>query len=45
MFFVLNASSDLYQRALDQFMVEVRFYFGEIDSHFNDLSAGGAANN
>ena len=38
MFFVLNASSDLYQRALDQFMVEVRFYFGEIGSHFNDLS-------
>ena len=38
MFFVLNASSDLYQRAIDQFMVEVSFYFGEIVSYFYGLS-------
>ena len=38
MLYALSASSDLYQRAVDQFLIDVRFYVGEISSHFSDLS-------
>ena len=33
-----SASTDLYQRAIGQFMIDVEFYFGEIGSYLNDLS-------
>ena len=33
-----GASSELYQRAIDQFMVDVRFYAGEIQTYFIDLT-------
>ena len=38
MIYTLSASTDLYQRAIDQFMIDVKFYFGEISSYFSDLS-------
>ena len=38
MLFIRSASTDLYQRAIDQFMIDVEFYFGEIGSYINDLS-------
>lgn len=38
MLYALSASSDLYQRAIDQFLIDARFYFGEISSYFSDLS-------
>lgn len=38
MFFTRGASTNLYQRAIDQLMIDVNFYVGEISSYFNDLS-------
>ncbi len=38
MWFSRGTSSELYQRAIDQFMIDVRFYFGEMDTFFSDLS-------
>ena len=38
MFYIRSASTDLYQRAMDQFMIDVQFYFGEISSYIKDLS-------
>lgn len=38
MWFSHGTSSDLYQRAIDQFMIDVRFYFGEIHTFFIDLT-------
>ncbi|MEO1659857.1 MAG: hypothetical protein AAFR51_02630 [Pseudomonadota bacterium] len=38
MWFSRGTSSDLYQRAIDQFMIDVRFYFGEMRTFFVDLT-------
>ena len=40
MFFGRNISSDIYQRAFDQFMFEVKFYGGEARDYLLDLSSG-----
>lgn len=33
-----SASTDLYQRALDQFLIEAQFYLGEVRDYVLDLS-------
>ncbi len=38
MWFDRSASSGLYQRAIDQFMIDVKFYVGEIRTYFTDLT-------
>ena len=38
MLFGRNTSTELYQRAFDQFLVEVKFYFGEVQDYFIGLS-------
>ena len=38
MLFGRNTSTELYQRAFDQFLVEVKFYFGEVQDYFISLS-------
>lgn len=35
-----GASSDPYQAAFEQFMIEVRFYLGEVQTWIMDLSIG-----
>ncbi|MEP1144782.1 MAG: hypothetical protein ABJH52_13760 [Henriciella sp.] len=37
MFFGRNVSTNLYERAIDQFMVDVRFHVGEVRDFFIDL--------
>lgn len=38
MWFEHGSSSGLYERAIDQFMIDVKFYVGEIHSYFTDLT-------
>lgn len=38
MFFGRSVSTDLYQRALDQFKIEVQFYVTEVRDYFVDLT-------
>lgn len=38
MFFTRGASTDLYQRAIDQLMIDVNFYAGAVSSYFGGLS-------
>ncbi len=38
MWFTREISSDVYQQAFDRFVVEVTFYFGEVQDYFVDLS-------
>ncbi|MEM7328761.1 MAG: hypothetical protein AAF437_08485 [Pseudomonadota bacterium] len=38
MWFERGTSSGLYERAIDQFMIDVKFYVGEIRSYFIDLT-------
>lgn len=38
MFFGRSASSELYQRAIDQFMIDVQTYVGDVRDYFVDLT-------
>lgn len=38
MFFTNSASTDLYQRAIGQFLIDVRFYFDDFIVYLNDTS-------
>jgi hypothetical protein len=38
MFFGRSASTDLYERAVNQFLIDVRFYVGEVRDYILDLS-------
>jgi hypothetical protein len=38
MWFGRSASTELYERAFDQFMIDVKFYAGEIRTYFVDLT-------
>ena len=38
MFLGRNVSTELYQRAIDQFVIDVKFYFDEVQSYFLDLT-------
>lgn len=38
MWFRYGTSTELYQRAIDQFMIDVRFYVGEMRTFFIDLT-------
>lgn len=38
MWFIREASSDVYQQAFDRFLVEVKFYIGEMRDYFIDLN-------
>jgi len=38
MLFEHGANTGLYQKAIDQFMIDVNFYFGEIQTYFIDLT-------
>lgn len=38
MWFEYGANSGLYQRAIDQFMIDVNFYVGEVRTYFVDLT-------
>lgn len=38
MWFAQRVSSDLYQRALDQFMIDAKFYFGAVQRYVLDLT-------
>ena len=38
MFFGRSASTELYQRAIDQFVIDVKFYFEGVQTYFLDLS-------
>lgn len=37
MFFGRNVSTNLYERAIDQFMVDVQYHVGEVHQYFVDL--------
>lgn len=39
MFLGRNVSTELYQRAIDQFVIDAKFYFDEVQSYFLDLSS------
>lgn len=38
MWYIRGSSSDLYQRAIDQFMIDLRFYLGDLHSFFADMT-------
>lgn len=38
MWFIREASSDVYQQAFDRFLVEVKFYIGEMRDYFINLN-------
>ena len=38
MFLGRSASTELYQRAIDQFVIDVKFYFDEVQNYFLDLT-------
>jgi hypothetical protein len=39
MFLGRNVSTELYQRAIDQFVIDAKFYFDEVQSYFLDLTS------
>ena len=38
MWFEHGSNSGLYERAIDQFMIDVKFYLGEVHTYFTDLT-------
>lgn len=38
MWFERSTSTELYERAIDQFMIDVKFYAGEVRTYFVDLT-------